>query len=138
MASDLNTFALVGNLTRDAELRHTAGGTAIASMRLAVSTRVKRGEEWKDRSNYFNVTLFGPRAEPLSRYLTKGARIGVVGTLSWREWDQDGTRREAVELVADQLQLLDPKPAGAGAAAQEGASPPAPGGPPVTDDDLPF
>lgn len=139
MASDLNTLALVGNLTRDAELRHTQGGVGILSMRLAVTDRRKRGGEWVDVSMFFNVTVFGARAEPLAQYATKGTRIGITGRLSWREWTDDGgTRREAVEVVAEHLQLLDGRRNGAGASAASTApndtSPPADTG----GDDLPF
>ena len=96
MPADLNRVTLVGRLTRDPELRHSGGGDAICSMRLAVSSR-SRDEtgNWGDRSNYFDVTVFGRQAETASTYLAKGRRIGVDGRLSWREWQaQDGTKRQ--------------------------------------------
>lgn len=105
MSADLNSVTLVGRLTRDAEQR-VWGEQTIQSLRLAVTSRGKKGDQWEDRSNYFDVTLFG--REGLSQYLTKGTRIGVAGRLQWREWQaQDGSKRQAVEVVANDVQLLD-------------------------------
>jgi len=109
MAADLNRVTLVGRLTRDPELRHSGGGDAICSIRLAVSSR-SRDEtgNWGDRSNYFDVTIFGRQAETASTYLAKGRRIGVDGRLSWREWQaQDGTKRQSVEVIANDIFFLD-------------------------------
>ena len=80
MAADLNRVTLVGRLTRDPELRHTAGGDAVCSMRLAVSSRSRdENGQWGDKSNYFDVVVFGRQAETASNYLAKGRRIGVDG-----------------------------------------------------------
>ncbi len=109
MPADLNRVTLVGRLTRDPELRHSGGGDAICSIRLAVSSR-SRDEtgNWGDRSNYFDVTVFGRQAETASTYLAKGRRIGVDGRLSWREWQaQDGTKRQSVEVIANDIFFLD-------------------------------
>lgn len=119
MPADLNRVTLVGRLTRDPEMRHLPGGDPVMSMRLAVSSR-QRAEDgtWGDRSNYFDVTLFGRRAEGISAYLAKGTRIGIDGRLSWREWQaQDGSKRQSVEIVANDVFLLD----GRRADAEEGA-----------------
>jgi single-strand DNA-binding protein len=109
MAADLNRVTLVGRLTRDPELRHSGGGDAICSIRLAVSSRSRdEGGNWGDRSNYFDVTVFGRQAETASTYLAKGRRIGVDGRLSWREWQaQDGTKRQSVEVIANDIFFLD-------------------------------
>lgn len=108
MPADLNRVTLVGRLTRDPELRQTAGGTSVCSIRLAVTSRVNRGGEWGDQSNYFDVTVFGRQAETAETYLSKGRRIGVDGRLSWREWQaQDGTKRQSVEVIANDLFFLD-------------------------------
>lgn len=109
MPADLNRVTLVGRLTRDPELRHSSGGDPIASIRLAVSSR-GRGDDgqWTDKPNYFDVTVFGRQAETASTYLAKGRRIGVDGRLSWREWQaQDGTRRQSVEVIANDIFFLD-------------------------------
>ena len=113
MPADLNRVTLVGRLTRDPELRHSGGGDAICSMRLAVSSR-SRDEtgNWGDRSNYFDVTVFGRQAETASTYLAKGRRIGADGRLSWREWQaQDGTKRQSVEVIANASAALRMDPA---------------------------
>ncbi len=161
MPADLNRVTLVGRLTRDPEMRHTAGGDAICSIRLAVSSRARdEGGNWGDRSNYFDVTVFGRQAETASTYLAKGRRIGVDGRLSWREWQtQDGSKRQSVEVIANDLFFLDSRGEGGGGSGggggdyQQGAgwSPtPAPTGDlpvdrsdmapakPVADDDIPF
>lgn len=109
MAADLNRVTLVGRLTRDTELRHTGGGTAVCSMRLAVSSRAQDEQgEWGDKSNFFDVTVFGRQAESASNYLAKGRRVGVDGRLSWREWSaQDGSKRQSVEVIAQDVFFLD-------------------------------
>ncbi len=109
MPADLNRVTLVGRLTRDPELRHSGGGDAICSLRLAVNAR-SRGQdgEWGDKANFFDVTVFGRQAETASTYLAKGRRIGVDGRLSWREWQaQDGTKRQSVEVIANDVFFLD-------------------------------
>lgn len=117
MAQDINVVSLVGRLTRDAEARTTAGGTPVTGMRLAFSTREKTGESWGDKSNYIDVTLWN--REGLTQYLVKGARIGVAGRLQWREWTaNDGTKRQTVEVVAQDVQLLDSKQDGGAQPAQ--------------------
>lgn len=112
MAADLNRVTLVGRLTRDPELRHTAGGQSVASMRLAVTSRgTDGGGNWVDKANFFDVTVFGRQAETAANYMSKGRRIGVDGRLSWREWEaQDGSKRQTVEVVANDIFFLDSNP----------------------------
>jgi len=156
MPADLNRVTLVGRLTRDPELRHTGAGDPICSIRLAVSSRARdEGGNWGDRSNYFDVTVFGRQAQTAADYLAKGRRIGVDGRLSWREWQaQDGSKRQSVEVIANDLFFLDSRgEGGGGGEAQAGGwSAPASGGgdlpvdrsdmqpAPATaaDDDIPF
>lgn len=109
MAADLNRVTLVGRLTRAPDLRHTAAGDPVATLRLAFSTRARDPDGgWASRSNYVDITVFGTRAEAAQRHLDKGRRIGVDGRLSWREWDgADGTRRQTVEVVAGDIFFLD-------------------------------
>lgn len=107
--SSINRVVLVGNLTRDPDLRHTPSGTSVCSLRLAVNTRRKDGAtgEWTEKPNYFDVTVWGNMGENCSRYLAKGRQVGVDGRLEWREWEaQDGTKRQAVEVVAESVQFL--------------------------------
>lgn len=118
MAADMNRVTLVGRLTRDPELRATTGGTSIASIRLAVTSRAKASDgTWADAPNYFDVTVFGRQAESAAQYLAKGLRCGVDGRLQWREWtDRDGARRQSVEVVAQDVFFFD-------FAQQDGATP---------------
>jgi len=116
MPADLNRVTLVGRLTRDPELRRLPSGDPICSIRLAVSSRARdETGNWGDRSNYFDVTVFGRQAETASTYLAKGRRIGVDGRLSWREWQaQDGSKRQSVEVIANDLFFLDSRGEGGG------------------------
>lgn len=117
MAGSINRVVLVGNLTRDPELRATATGTAVCTLRIAVSDRVKDPTtgEWGDKPNYFNVTVFGSQAERYAEWLSKGRQVAVDGRLRWREWQtQDGQKREAVEIVAENVQFIGPRDAGGG------------------------
>ena len=146
MAANINRVVLVGNLTKDPELRHTGGGTPVCSLRIAVNGR-KRDEsgQWADKPNYFSVSVFGNQAESCAQYLAKGRPVAIDGRLDWREWEKDGVKREAVEIVADSVQFLGSRgdgeggggnqfvPAGASESSGSGADFPA-----ATDDDIPF
>ena len=107
--ANINRVVLVGNLTKDPELRHTPSGTAVCKLRLAVNTRQKDSStgEWGDKPNYFDVTVWGNQGESCAQYLSKGRPVGVDGRLDWREWEaQDGSKRQAVEIIADSVQFL--------------------------------
>src|SRR2546423_978551 len=111
MAANINRVVLVGNLTKDPELRHTPSGMAVCSLRLAVNTRRKDAAsgEWTEKPNYFDVTVWGNQGENCAQYLSKGRPVAVDGRLEWREWDaQDGTKRQAVVAVnrAREMALL--------------------------------
>ena len=110
MAANINRVVLVGNLTRDPELRHTPSGMAVCSLRIAVNTRRKDGStgEWTEKPNYFDITVWGNQGESCAQYLSKGRPVAVDGRLEWREWEaQDGSgKRQAVEIVADSVQFL--------------------------------
>ena len=92
MAANINRVVLVGNLTRDPELRHTPGGTPVCSLRIAVNSRRKdESGQWVDKPNYFSISVFGNQAESCAQYLSKGRPVAVDGRLDWREWQaQDG------------------------------------------------
>lgn len=138
MAADLNRVTLVGRLTRDPELRHTASGDGIASLRLACSSRGRdENGQWTDKPNYFDVTVFGRQAESVAQYMGKGRRVGVDGRLQWREWEaSDGSRRQAVEVVAQDVFFLDSSVDSFDRSAQSGGG--APTQKPTRDDDIPF
>jgi single-strand DNA-binding protein len=108
--ANINRVVLVGNLTRDPELRHTPSGTAICKLRVAVNTRQKDPAtgEWGEKPNYFDVTVWGNQGESCAQYLSKGRPVGIDGRLDWREWEdkQTGQKRQAVEIIADSVQFL--------------------------------
>ena len=110
----INRVVLVGNLTRDPELRATAAGTSVCRMRIACSTSWRNREtgEIDERPNYFDVTAFGASGEACARFLAKGRPVAVDGRLEWHEWqNSDGEARQAVGVVADSVQFLGSRPA---------------------------
>src|SRR5213079_981580 len=152
MAANINRVVLVGNLTKDPELRHTPGGTPVCALRVAVNSR-RRDESgnWVDKPNYFDVSVFGNQAESCTQYLAKGRPVGIDGRLDWREWDAtDGSgKRQAVQIIADTVQFLGSRGDGEGGnghrftpesdvPADTADFAPAPAGPGVADDDIPF
>jgi single-strand DNA-binding protein len=99
-----NTITLVGNLTRDPELRYTTGGRGVASFGLAVNRRYQVNGEWQEQTSFFNVVAWGQLGENAAATLTKGSRAIVFGRLEQRSWEtQDGEKRSVVEVVADEL-----------------------------------
>src|SRR3954465_13029868 len=115
MAANINRVVLVGNLTRDPELRHTPSGTAVCSLRLAVNSRRKDAAtgEWGEKPNYFDVTVWGNQGESCAQYLAKGRPVAVDGRLDWRAWDpREGPKRRAVEIIPDSVQFLGGRPDG--------------------------
>jgi single-strand DNA-binding protein len=99
-----NTVTVVGNLTRDPELRFTAGGKGIANFGLAVNRRYQVNGEWQEKVSFFNVTAWDQLGENAAASLTKGARIIVTGRLEQREYETSaGEKRNVVEIVADEL-----------------------------------
>ena len=108
-ATNINRVIITGNLTRDPELRHTGGGTAVCSLRVAVNTRRKDQStgEWVDKPNYFDVTVWGAQGENCANYLSKGRPVAVQGRLDWREWEnQEGQKRQSIDIIADTVQFL--------------------------------
>jgi single-strand DNA-binding protein len=143
MAASINRVVLVGNLTRDPELRHTPSGMPVCSLRIAVNSRQKQADgQWGEKPNYFSITVWGNQGESCAQYLSKGRPVAVDGRLDWREYQaNDGTKREAIEIVADSVQFLgsrgdagSPQFVPASAQAAEADFPPAA----AADDDIPF
>lgn len=104
----INKAIITGNLTRDAELRSTGGGLAVANFSVAVNERVKSTAtgEWEDRANYIDCTMFGRRAEALAQYMTKGTKVTIEGKLRWSQWEKNGEKRSKVEVVVDEVELM--------------------------------
>jgi single-strand DNA-binding protein len=114
-SANINRVIVTGNLTRDPELRNTPGGTSVCKMRIAVnSSRKNAAGEWEDKPNYFDVTVWGAQGENCATYLAKGRPVAIDGRLDWHEWEQDGNKRQAVEIIADRVQFLGSRDGGGG------------------------
>jgi single-strand DNA-binding protein len=99
-----STVTLVGNLTRDPELRFTQGGRAVATLGIAVSRRYQVNNEWQEQTSFFNIVCWGTLGENAAASLTKGTRIMVTGRLEQRSYEtQDGEKKSIVEVVADEI-----------------------------------
>ena len=143
----VNKVILVGNLGRDAELRYTPGGAAVATLNLA-TTEVwnDKGGQRQEKTEWHRVVLWGKQAESLQEYLTKGKQIYVEGRLQTRQWDdKDGNKRYTTEIKADRITLLGGGGGGGrGASMDRGGAAISHGGgdeppmEPITDDDIPF
>lgn len=107
--ANLNKVMLIGNLTRDPELRHTPKGSAVADLGLAVNRKVQDGNGgWKDETTFVDVTVWGSSAENAQKYLTKGRGVFIEGRLQMDVWDDKATgqKRSKLKVVADILQYL--------------------------------
>ncbi|HWO15515.1 MAG TPA: single-stranded DNA-binding protein [Solirubrobacterales bacterium] len=107
-ASNVNVVVITGNLTRDPELRHTPGGTAVCDLRVAVNSSRKNAQgDWEDKPNFFDVAVWGGQGENCANYLSKGRPVAIEGRLDWREWEaRDGSKRQAVQIIAKSVQFL--------------------------------
>ena len=108
MAGNLNKVFLIGNLTRDPELRHTAQGTSVANFSIAVNRTYKGNDgDFKKETSYFNIIVWGKTGENCAKYLSKGRPVFVEGRLQNRSYEtQDGQKRTVTEIVADNVQFL--------------------------------
>lgn len=106
----INRVTISGNLTRDPQLRSTAGGMAVLSLGVAVNDRRKNPAtgEWEDFPNFVDCAMFGNRAEKLAPYLARGTKVAVEGKLRYRSWNdqQTGQKRSALEVVIDELEFM--------------------------------
>ena len=109
MAQDLNTVALIGRLTREAELKYTPSGVAIGTFSVAVNRSVKKNGNWTDEASFFECTVFGKSAENLKQYLVKGQQVAIQGELKQDRWESDGQTRSKITVVADNIQLIGGK-----------------------------
>ena len=102
-----NKVLLMGNLTRDPELRYTASGAAVASFGLAVNRKFKQGEEWKDEVCFVDITVWAKQGENCAQYLHKGSLVFLEGRLNYQTWEADGgQKRSKLEVVANNIQFL--------------------------------
>ena len=140
-----NRVILLGNLTRDPELRYIPSGTAVSEIGLAVNDRVKRNNEWVEETTFVDITLWGRTAEVANQYLNKGSSVLVEGRLKLDTWEKDGQKRSKLRVVADRMQMLGGRSGGGGGGRDEQSSAPVTQGagfagsdnaPP--DDEIPF
>ncbi|MBI2592233.1 single-stranded DNA-binding protein [Candidatus Saccharibacteria bacterium] len=107
MARSFNQVILMGNLTRDPELRTTPNGQSVCSFSLALNRSYKGGDgEWKEMTDFIDIVAWGPLGERVAQYLTKGRPALVSGRLQSRSWEQDGQKRSKVEVVANDVTFL--------------------------------
>jgi single-strand DNA-binding protein len=104
-----NKIILIGNLTKDPELRYTPQGTPVASFRIAVNSKYKQSEGFREETLFIDIVTFGKQAETCSQYLNKGNAILVEGRLQERKWESDGQQRSKVEVVAQTVRFLPRK-----------------------------
>ena len=151
----INRVNISGNLTRDPELRMTSGGTQVLSFGVAVNDRRRNPQtgEWEDYPNFVDCTMFGARAEAVSRYLSKGSKVAIEGKLRYSSWERDGQRRSKLEVIVDEIEFLSRNDGSRGGAPMQQSAPqpqampvqqaPAPVATPVVDasvydEDIPF
>ena len=157
MARSLNQVFLMGNLTRDPELRQTPSGQNVCSFSLALNRSYKDASgEWQEATDYIDIVAWGPLGERVSQYLSKGRRCLVQGRLQSRSWEQEGQKRSKVEVLANDVTFLDSRGfdenggGNSGGGSSAPASKPAPskkqddvviediGDEPINLDDIPF
>jgi single-strand DNA-binding protein len=108
MARSVNQVILMGNLTRDPELRQTPSGQSVVSFSLALNRAYKdQSGDWQEATDFIDVVAWGPLAERVSQYLSKGRRALVQGRMQSRSWEQDGQKRSKVEVLANDVTFLD-------------------------------
>src|SRR5690606_13413354 len=123
MARSINQVMLMGNLTRDPELRQTPNGQSVCSFSLALNRSYKdQSGEWQEATDYIDVVAWAALGERVSQYLSKGRRCLVQGRLQSRSWEQEGQKRSKVEVLASDVTFLDGRGGEGGQGGQEGGS----------------
>lgn len=112
--TDINSVVLVGNLTRDIEVRYSNNGIAIGRMSIAINRGRKNGDQWIEETSFFDVVIFGKTAENLRQYLIRGQKVAVQGSLVQSRWEKDGQKNSRVEIYADNVQLCGNRTGGNG------------------------
>lgn len=116
-----NKVILIGNLTRDPELRYTPQGTSVCNFGLAVNRKYKHGEEMKEEVTFINIVVFGKQADTCGQYLNKGSSILVEGRLQESRWEtEDGQKRSKHEIVAQNIRFMSRKQGAADSSSQDG------------------
>lgn len=125
MARSVNQVIMMGNLTRDPELRQIPSGQSVCSFSLALNRAYKDSSgEWQEATDYIDVVAWGPLGERVAQYLSKGRRCLVQGRLQSRSWEQDGAKRSKVEVLANDVTFLDGRGGDSGESADDGSAKP--------------
>jgi single-strand DNA-binding protein len=133
--TSFNKVILLGNLTRDPEVRYTPNGIAVASFAIAVNRKYKQGDETKEEVSYIDIVVFGKQAESCGQYINKGDSVLIDGRLQQRRWEtEEGQKRTKIEVVAQSVNFM-PKRSSGGQG--HGHAEPAPENP-VDEGDIPF
>lgn len=112
--TSFNKVILMGNLTKDPEIRYTPSGTAVANFGLAVNNRFKQGEEFKEEVCFVDIVVFGKQAENTGQYLSRGQGVLIEGRLQQRRWEtEDGQKRSKHEVIAQTVRFLPKTQSGA-------------------------
>jgi len=124
--ANLNTVLLIGNLTKDPEVRYTPSGKAVGDLRLAVNRRYRTSDgEDRDETCYIDIVVWGRQAETCGEYLRKGSAILTEGRLQYDEWERDGQKHSRIRVVAHRVQFLgSPRRSGGGESDDESSRPP--------------
>ncbi|MCL1798667.1 MAG: single-stranded DNA-binding protein [Eggerthellaceae bacterium] len=142
----INRVIISGNLTRDSELRSTASGLPVLGFGVAVNDRRKNQQtgEWEDYPNFIDCTMFGARAESISRFLGKGTKVAIEGKLRWSQWERDGQKRSKVEVIVDEIEFMSSRGADGSTTSYAPVPAAAPNAPDIDvsssvyDEDIPF
>ncbi|WP_028263580.1 single-stranded DNA-binding protein [Atopobium fossor] len=104
----INRVVISGNLTREPELKATAGGTQVLSFGIAVNDRRRNPQsgEWEDYPNFVDCVMFGARADAVARFISKGSKVAIEGKLRYSSWERDGQRRSKLEVIVDEIEFL--------------------------------
>lgn len=108
MAQSVNRVLLIGHITRDFDVKYTPGNnTAVCEFSIAMNSREKVNDEWVDRADFIDVTVWGEQAEACAQHLGKGSLVGVDGKLRQDRWEKDGQKRSKIKVVAQNIQFLN-------------------------------
>lgn len=112
----INRVIISGNLTRDPETRQTASGMPVLGFGVAVNDRRRNQQtgEWEDYPNFIDCTMFGARAQAVSKFLSKGSKVAIEGKLRWSQWERDGQKRSKIEVIVDEIEFMSPRDSNGG------------------------
>ncbi len=137
----INRVIVSGNLTREPEVRTTASGNPVMGFGIAVNDRRKNSQtgEWEDYPNFIDCTMFGARAQSVSRFLSKGSKVAIDGKLRWSQWEtNEGQKRSKIEIIVDEIEFMSSISNGAQVPATASATAVDPMTSTLYDDDIAF